>query len=259
MEHIIVASDLSDRSEQALLRGVNLARRLGAKLSVHYVVDSAMPLAIAEDVKFQAQTALETAMQAHAKDGDLTYNISVDIGDVVDEITQAFRQINPSLLVVGVHRRRLFLDQIKETTMERLIRASRQPVLLVAGPADQEYTNALGAIDLSRACESALRHLRRIAPDAALTLFHAHEVSFLKESQRDYATWKAVASLPENIPDPIFVEASPADAVHDLMKTGKYDLLALGAHTRSNLSRLMLGGLTAGLIRNPPCDLLVAR
>jgi nucleotide-binding universal stress UspA family protein len=259
MEHIIVASDLSDRSEQALRRAITLATHMGARLDVCHVVDSAMPLGIAEDVKHQAQTALEKILREHAPDTQLDYAINVLIGDVVDEITQLLRETNPNLLVVGVHRKRVFLDQIKETTMERLIRASRQPVLLVARPTDQDYAHVLGAVDLSRACEAALRHARRIAPDAALTLFHAHEVSFIKESQRDYATWKAVAALPDNTPEPIFVEGRPEDAIHDLMEQERYDLLALGAHTRSNLGRLMLGGLTARMIRNPPCDLLVAK
>ncbi len=259
MEHIIVASDLSDRSEQALRRGVGLAERLGARLDVYHVVDSAMPLGIAEDVRHQAQAALENTIRDYAPNTRLDYTINVLVGDIVEEITQVLRQSNPGLLVVGIHRKRLFLDQIKETTMERLVRASRQPVLLVTGAADQDYANVLGAVDLSRACEAALRHARRIAPDAKLSLFHAHEVSFLKESQRDYDTWKAVAALPDNTPEPVFVEASPDDAIQDLMDQDKYDLLALGIHSRSNLGRLLIGGLTARLIRNPPCDLLVAK
>lgn len=259
MEHIVVASDLSDRSEHAVKRGVALARRLGARLSVHYVVDNAMPLAIAEDVSFRAQAALKKAVRSYDPDGTLTCDINVEIGDVTEQVTKNVRETNPDLLIVGMHRKRRFLDQIKETTMERLIKASRQPVLLVTGAADREYASVLAAIDLSRACEAAVRQARRIAPDAELTLFHAHEVSFLKESQRDYATWKAVASLPDNTSEPIFIEAAPIDAVHDLTEQGNYDLLALGAHTRSNLGRLMLGGLTAKLIRNPPCDLLVAK
>jgi hypothetical protein len=117
----------------------------------------------------------------------------------------------------------------------------------------------LGAVGLSPTCAAAIQKGCKIAPKAKISLFHAHEVSFRKESERDYATWKAVSVLPAALPDPMFVEASPTDAVHDLMVDGDYDIMTVGAHTRSIMGQFLLGGFTASLIRNPPCDLLVAK
>lgn len=259
MQNIIVASDLSDRSDPAVQRGVELAIALGAKLTVNHVVDSAMPKDVAEDVQIQAKRILQGTLTKCIQTRDLTTDVQVGIGDVTEEINHAAHQAQADLLIVGMHRRRVFLDQIKETTMERLIRSSRLPVLLVTQPGDHDYAHMLGAVDLSRACAAAIQKGRQIAPNATLDLFHAHEVSFRKESERDYATWKAVSDLPPDMPDPIFIEAKATDAIHDIMAKGDYDLMAIGANTRSNLSRFLLGGLTATLIRNPPCDLLVAK
>jgi nucleotide-binding universal stress UspA family protein len=259
MQNIIVASDLSDRSNQAVRRGVELAIGLSAKLTVHHVVDSAMPSDIARDVQIQAKQKLQDTLALYLQGRDLTPIVSVEIGDVTEKINDAAKEARADLLIVGVHRRRVFLDQYRETTMERLIRSSRVPVLMVTSPGDQDYTHLLGAVGLSRACAAAIQKGRKIAPQAKISLFHAHEVSFRKESERDYATWKTVSVLPSALPDPMFIEASPDDAIHDLMVDGDYDIMAVGAHTRSSMGQFLLGGFTASLIRIPPCDLLIAK
>ena len=63
----------------------------------------------------------------------------------------------------------------------------------------------------------------------------------------------------DDLPDPIFVEATADDGLHEMMSNADYDLLAIGAHSRLNAGRYFLGSLAAGLIRKPPCDLLIAK
>lgn len=259
MKSIMVASDLSERSRQAVRRGINLAADMNAKVTILHVVDDAMPGALSAQVQREALVSLSDEVAADADGREIDHEIKVVVGDTIGEISSMAQTTQADLLVVGLHRRRVFLDHIKETTMEHLIRSSRLPVLLVAERADRDYARVLGGVDLSRVCASALHRLREIAPRAELTLFHAHEMSFRKEAERDYATWKAMSDLPQDLPKPRFVEASARDAVHDLMEQERYDLLAIGAHTRSNTGRYILGGFSAGLIRQPPCDLLLAK
>ncbi len=259
MKSIIVASDLSNRSRAALARSVTLTASLGAKLQVVHVVDGAMPTETAAKVKEDAETKLSEQVKDDLQGRALEYEISVLIGDPIEEINVFVQNSDAELLILGIHRRRVFMDRIRETTMEHLVRSSRLPVLLVVRHAEQDYAHVLGGVDLSPVCAGALRKAYQIAPNAKWALFHAHEVSFRQEAERDYNTWKALSDLPPNLPAPFFVEASASDAVHDLMEKGDYDLLAIGAHTRSNIGRYVLGGFTSGLVRSPPCDLLVSR
>jgi len=259
VKSIIVASDLSNRSRAALTRSVTLAASLGAKLQVVHVIDGTTPTETVAKVKEDAETKLSEQVKEDVKARTLDYEISVLIGDPIEEINAIVQNSDAELLILGIHRRRVFMDKIRETTMEHLVRSSRLPVLLVVRHAEQDYAHVLGGVDLSSVCAGALRKAYQIAPNAKWTLFHAHEVSFGREAKRDYATWKALSDLPPNLPMPIFVEASASDAVHDLMKKGDYDLLAIGVHTRSNIGRYVLGGFTSGLVRSPPCDLIVAR
>ncbi len=218
-----------------------------------------MPEPLARSVQRDATQILtqETTEDAGAR--NIAHEIRVVIGDTVDVIHNVAEELDADLLIVGRHRRRVFLDHIKETTMEHLIRASARPVLLVVDAADAPYAHVLGGVDLSEVCAAGLHKIGLVAPSAEVTLFHAHEVSFRKEAERDYETWKAVSKLPERLPAPIFVEARARDALEDVMAQGAFDLLVIGAYTRSNAGRYFLGGFSSGLIRNPPCDLLLAK
>ncbi|MFL4471295.1 universal stress protein [Tateyamaria armeniaca] len=259
MDQIMVATDLSDRSEQAVQRAVALASAFGARLAVHSVIDSALPNDIAKDVQAKAEKAIEAQVSRFRKSGDLNCEIVVEIGDAVEAISQHARQSGADLLVLGVHRHRAFLDQMRETTMERLMRMCHLPVLLVKGPADDPYGHVLCGLDFSRACASAIGKTRKIAPDARLSLFHAYETSFLEESKLEFDTWRAVHGLRSDLPEPTYFEGSAADAIDTIMIEQNIDLLAIGRHTRTSLGQLFLGSVTAGLIRRPPCDILVTK
>lgn len=259
MKNIIVASDLSERSRPAVRRAVSLATAADAKLTVVHVVDDAIPDSLSQQVRIGAKSILSDQVTADAEGKSLSCEIQVVIGDVMEEIDRIILNSYADLLIVGQHRRRKFLDQIRETTMEHLVRSSRIPVLLVTNQADNAYANVLGGVDLSSVCAIALNKVAMVAPNCNLSLFHAHEVSFRKEAERDYEIWKAVHPLPDDLPQPKFFEATAVDALSDITKHDSYDLLAIGGHTRSNAGRFFLGGFTAGLIRNPPCDLLIAK
>ena len=275
MHDILVASDLSVRSDRAMRRAAQLASETGAKLNIVHVVDSAMPPDLAETVRAQAAKTLQDQLRACCPDAAPDNDIHVVIGDPLEDVIAQAINVAAELIVVGIHRERHYLDLIKQTTMERLIRASTVPVLLVSQTGKQPYSHILCAIDMSHAAAQAITMARRIAPAARLSLFHAYHVPyrrltdpsdaaattipFRKEAEEQFAQWAADNALPADLPAPRFIDASPTVALDQVLAEGTPDLLALGAHSRSNLGRYMLGGFTSTLIRNPPCDLLVAR
>lgn len=259
VKNIVAASDLSERSKPAVQRAVQLAAASGAKLTVVHVVDDSMPADLSDQLMAGAKALLTDQITADVAGRDVTAEVHVAAGDPMEAVKQVVEQTTADLLVVGVHRRRKFFDHVRETTMEHLVRSSRAPVLLAMAPADEPYKHVLSGVDLSLVCATALHKVERVAPEAELTLFHAHEISFRKEAEQDYATWQAMHALPKNLPTPTFIEATALDALQEMMDGQTYDLLAIGAHTRSNAGRYILGGFSASLIRKPPCDLLLAK
>ncbi len=255
---IIVTSDLSDRSQHAIARGIQLAQMAQARLMVIHVVDNTLPEFIAAHVQEMTKVKLSEDVAAIAGPAH-EHQIEVTIGDTVEEITKMAEMMEATLLVVGLHRRRVFLDSIKETMMERLIRASALPVLLVADAVEGAYKSVLAGVAMSPVCGAALRKIQIVAPKAKVQLFHAHETSFEKEARLDLETWSGETKLPKDLPEPILFEGPALEAIRQLMTETKYDLLAIGGHTRSVTSRYILGSVSADLIRKPPCDLLIAK
>lgn len=58
MQHIMVAHDLSDKAQIALQRGVQLAQQHQARLSVLYVLENHLPMAVIEKQMLVADTLL---------------------------------------------------------------------------------------------------------------------------------------------------------------------------------------------------------
>ncbi|MEM8751414.1 MAG: universal stress protein [Pseudomonadota bacterium] len=276
MDRILVASDLSHRSDRAVGRGVALARAHRAGLTLCHVVDEAMPAEIAKKVEAEARESLDRFARSRAGADEVQIEVKTAIGDPVTDVCRIASEVGAELFVVGSHRARMFFDGFRETTVERLIRLSEAPCLLVAEAADHDYERVLTAVDMSPACARAVAVAKAVAPDAALTLFHAYHVPFkgltgegdaasgavrriVEETERAVDAWIAASELPADLPRPKLIDSAPRGALDAMIASTGPHLLAIGAHTQSSVGRWALGGFAADLIRDPPCDLLIAR
>lgn len=164
---------------------------------------------------------------------------------------------------------------ISGTTMERIVRATRVPVLLAKNDMSGPYEKMLGGVDLSGACEAVLSFGHRLVPEAAMTIFHAVHVpyggrlagqgddptksSFYAEAQQALARWWGSADLPHNLemPEPEVAGRSAALSAH--LAAQMPDVLLIGAHTNATFSVSRLGSFAEEILRDPPFDVLVAR
>lgn len=272
MKRILVASDLSARSERALRRAALLAKEQGAEISVVSVVDEDLPAAAAQSLRAEAERTLEGVCQAVL---GAPAAIEVVIGEPVEAIVRQVEKVEADLLVVGIHRPRRFWDMFGGTTMERMIRATDCAVLVVRDAVEHGYERVLLGVDLSPACVSVAKAAAGLAPDASFTTFHAVHVPyrglmgrgasaadvepFVEEAAADLSAWWPKSGMPAVCarPDPevgevIEVLEAAIGRVHP-------DLLAVGAHGRPMLAPTFLGSLTESVLRNPPCDVLLVR
>ena len=268
MKHIVVATDMSERSDRAIERAVRLAANAGARCTVASIVEDALPEDLAAQLRESTRARLRDMLDAcGAPDAD----IQVHVGDIVPGVLAVALECDADLLVLGIHRQRAWMDAIRQTTMERILTLAPRPVLLVRDAVTSNYERVLAAVNFSRACAAAVTAARQIAPDADLACIHALHVPFSGLSGgRDTAMAKAVhreaAGMAEewrvrhelsDIPE--IVTGSFHDVIGRRLRDFKPQLLALGAHARAAPSFHKLGSFAAELIRNPPVDLLVAR
>lgn len=269
MRNIAVAMDLSERSDRAVERALRLAFELNAQCTVISIVDETLPSDMVAELRASTESRLRRTLDAH-KGADAL--IDVRIGDVAPGVLGIAAEREADLLVLGLHRRRAFMDAVRETTMERIVAMCRQPVLLVRDSVDGPYRKVLVAVNLSKACAAAVSAAGRIAPGAEMTGIHALHVPFAgltggasgemanavrREVEELARHWQANHAIVGDMP---LIETGGFHQVLDgKLQSFRPQLLAIGAHTRSGPGLHKLGSLAAELIRTPPVDLLVAR
>lgn len=272
MKKILVATDLSERSDRAVRRAIWLAARSGGSCHAIHVVDDSLPAELANCLREEAGIRLQRFIDANK--GDAKVTTEVLLGDPTELIPEQVRKCKADLVVLGLHRPRVILDSLRETTMERLVRLIRTPVLLVREPADHDYASVVAPVSFSPACAAALRAARAIAPEARLSLVHAVYLPFtgmtgerpggvmerelIAEARAICDRWILAEGLPDRVEDVTFSSGGLNEVIDRERKSLAADLLALGAHTRGPIALHALGGFAASLVRHPPTDLLLA-
>jgi len=272
MKKILVGTDLSLRSERARRRALAIAQAHGAELTLATVIDGELPAKMAGALEAEAQAELE---RVSAAGSSWPVQIRVGVGDPVEALLAIADEVKPDLLVLGMHRPRPVWDMFGGTTVERIVRATGYPVLLVARPVEEPYTRVLCGIDLSGACAAAARTAASLLPGADLFTFHSLHVPFrgmlvpdgndaalepyLADARARIDAWWAEQDLPAGLPRPEPAAASLREAFAEAMAVVKPGLIAVGAHARSKFVPTLLGSFTQELIRTPPADLLILR
>lgn len=274
-KNILVATDLSARSDRAVHRAAQLARAHGARLTILHVLDDAMP----DKLLAEQQAAVAEYLDEYATTvaAGLDCTVLPCVGDPASMILDQVQDQNPSLLVIGTHRERRFLDAIRETTAQRVVRLTGYPVLVVSGPADQDYASVLAATDFSPASTAALNLGHALAPTATITPLHAVHVpyagrlagseeavqdlsaSFLTEAKEADDAWRAKTALPVTLHHTEFPTGSALSALKRKAAAKRGTLITAGAHGRTGAHRALLGSVATDLLRDPPCDVLIAR
>ncbi len=269
MKSLLIASDLSERSDRAMQRGFLLAAEMGAKVTIISIIDDSAPEWLVAELTDKSRRHLEASAAALGQ--DVAYEIAVERGDPISRLIEVVNSDDCDLLIVGRHRSRGLFDGLRPTTVESVVSRSLKPVLLVVAPVHGAYGRVLVPVAFSQACHQSVRHALRLAPEATYQLFHAWMAPFEglaggrasdyaraveRETAAQAATW--AAGLPKSLPKIDLVHESVASGLHREIRSFSPDLLAVGANTRS-VSFTGLGSFTADLLRDPPTDLLIAR
>lgn len=274
MNSILVASDLSYRADRALTRAFRIAAETGARLTVLSVIDETMPEDRREKALAHARERLDSICAVQPMESEVVHIQQATIGDPLRDIVRGADEAGAELIVLGRHRERPILDLFTSTTMEKTTRISPVPVLLAHENPSEGYRRVLAPIDCSPASAAAIRCARSVAQHAALRAFHAYTTPFRgfiggddrggasrfrDEARAALDDWRAASRLPDDLGEIELVEAAVGEALRARLAEDKPDLLALGAHGRAALSPSLLGRFTEELIRDAPCDLLIAR
>jgi nucleotide-binding universal stress UspA family protein len=172
MKRILVASDLSPSSANALARAIGLAAQGGAALRiVHAAVEPE-----AGDAHSSLHRKVVTEARIMAEElTDRSIDISARICSAgpAHAILQEALWFDADLVILGTHGEIRFRDALFGTTGSYVVRHCLCPVLVVRSPAFQPYAKALVAIEDVADAPAILGSALCVAPAAEVFALHA--------------------------------------------------------------------------------------
>lgn len=282
MKRILVATDLSERSDRAIDRAIILAKAFGAQLTVLHVVDEDLPASVADAQKVFASSNLQEHLSSlpHAK--GLKAELAIEFGKDWSEICRRAEASQADLIVMGSHRERGVQGLFRGTTVERVIRNGNTPVLVAKDRATRNYQSVVVGVDFSVYSRKAVEFALNFAPDAKVFLVHAydvpfkafltgsstrgevakrHEQQFAQMVEQEFASFLAQVGgdQPKGRLERVIREGGPHEVIHEQAAQLRAELLVLGTHGRTGVSHAILGSVAEGFLNDPPCDVVAVK
>ena len=175
---VLLAHDLSGRSEIAFVRAARLALEREGHLTILHVISSELPDPVIDEQRAHAKSYLETEVRRWLAHRELSYRIDIGIGNPAGAIAARAQAHDVDLVVTGRHRRRPFADTFIAATDERLLRQIQRPILVVSNSNQSPYRRVLIPIDFTDASAERIQFAANFLPQASLHLLHTYRRPF---------------------------------------------------------------------------------
>lgn len=288
---ILLATDLSGRSDRAMDRAALLRRQYGAELLVLHVLEhkpdlwsSTRPSVWAPFERGDPDPArpwmvdrAREHLATELRDAPDQVAMRVEEGDPAEVIRRVAAEYGSDLIVTGVARNESLGRFSLGKTVDRLLRTKGPSLLIVTDRPRAPYANVLVAVDLSATSRRAVETSAAMFPHGRLTIFHAHDVPYATVVTGDPAVyqagWRQMAhadareflkgttlSEQDRARTEVQVEGGdPERLLRELVPRQGIDLVVLGSHGRGAVAKVFLGSVATRIVAALPCDALVVR
>lgn len=138
MKEILVATDFSEGSDEALTAAIDLAKRMGAKLQIVHALENGadqFPFGLAS---YEDRTGLIASIDRElsrrsdwaAREGVACQTRLIE-EDAIAGILLVAREVGADLIVVGTHGRRGIAHALMGSVAEKIVKRAACPVLTV--------------------------------------------------------------------------------------------------------------------------------
>lgn len=292
LERVLVATDLSEASDQAVLRAHRIAERAGAELFVCHVLPDVLresPMfpeqyqqALAQLPAFQERAADAVTQRVVALTGrkDSEFTVVIQDGPTHSAIVAAAEASKVDLVVVATRGRTGIARVVLGSVAELVTRYAHCSVLVSRdSPASGRVLAGTDFSDPSLpAIGAAAEWVRRFGGSLAV----AHAVELTPASFQPVFPYGSVLPLPPPEEVAKVQKATTAQLVAALEKVGatgdtmvldgfppsvlvhaaereQAELIVVGTAGRTGLKRVALGSVAELVVRRAPCSVLVVR
>lgn len=199
---IVAATDFSARADRAVDRALMLGRELGRDVDLLHALEYAPGQKV-------DKRALDKKMCEILPPGTgESIRFAYPEGSVPSAIARYAEDYDASLLVLGVARYNSIGDYFLGTAVDRIIRGTSKPVIVVKNRPHHPYSKIVVATDFSDASKKAIRWALETFPDAPIHVVHAFHVPFQAWNQAPYVAAEIeqeaksrMADLVQELPD----------------------------------------------------------
>ncbi len=279
---VLLATDLSARSDRALDRAAQLAQQWGAELLVVHALDR--DLSSPSELDYQmpswrqsprAELHIQAQITADLREKVDRLKIHVEEGDPAQVILNAAAREGCELIVLGMARDELYGRLLLGSTVEHLLRKSPTSLLVVKTRPNGAYRHVLVGTDFTEESRYGLEVAAGAFPDTQMSLMHAFEMpyrtllantalsqEFAAMERATIAEFVAESAVPERAQARIrtLIEHGPPGLMlRRYVEEQHADLTVIGAYGRGFLFHLLVGGNTPRIIDSVPSDVLLVR
>jgi CPA2 family monovalent cation:H+ antiporter-2 len=289
LKNILAATDLSSSSSLAIDRGFVVAKATGARYTVIHAVgmDALAPLrgllgedadAVSQKIMDEARKRLAEVVADSPVKGDVQAHLQVERGLAASAIPVWSEAAGIDLVLMGSHGSGFLRRTVLGSTVSRLLRKSKCPVLVVKQEAHRNYRRVLVAADFSPASQAAVQLARAVAPGADIVLLNVFDVPF--EGKLEYAgvsdevirefrvqartlATQQLRELAESVGlstvdySGLVMHGYAARNILEQEDKLRCDLIVLGKHGTHVTEELLLGSVTKSVLADSRSDVLV--
>lgn len=272
--HIVVATDLGLGARNAVWRAAQLARAHDATLRLLHVPGHPGEADAARAALAELAEAVKLRLGVAA-------DVEVARGEFAREAARA--ALTANLLVVPARDGHSLRERIAGTSTERVVRASRVPVLVVkrplartrdgatlAPPPKNLYDRVLACVDLGPASTGVIAAATCLSADPRMEVFHAVAPERKAAAAQAAASGTAVERARAALQERIAQAGEPLQGARAAVGFGLAgasliakeralgaDLVVLGRRRRGLLRDRFLGAVTQEVLAGSRCDVLL--
>lgn len=261
---ILLASDLSPRTDRATHRALQLAQQWHAKLAILHVSGKDEPAGSP-----LAEGAWREELPSAADDAELL----IRRGSLPDVLAKVAAERGSGLIVTGVARYNDVRDYVVGTAVDYIVRRAAVPVLVVRRRADRPYRAVVVGTDFSDGSRKALLNAAEFFPQASLLLVHAYagpgprtdfqgKGDFLRaQAEAEMAAFLEAAKLSPAVAARLqsrVEEGNAAAAIERCRAAVGAELVVAGRYGQGGLAEAVIGSSAEAILGTVRADILIA-